>query len=121
MSKVDDAAWIVMDDPLPGDLASFPRGHERRNHMMFYPDECEPEPRAQRPPTTINRLPALDGKIVEVLGTLEPEHDEPRPGTPPDQDGFLGCPYCGFAQPSPFEKVGVYICGNCDRTVEVKE
>lgn len=42
LRRADAAAWVNMDDPLPGDLASFPRGDERRNHMMLYPDECEP-------------------------------------------------------------------------------
>src|ERR1700759_4757037 len=43
LRRIDSAAFGNMDDPLPEDLASFPEGDTRRNHMMFYPDECEPE------------------------------------------------------------------------------
>ena len=38
----DSGAWIEMDDPLPEKLASFEVGDSRRNHIIFYPDECEP-------------------------------------------------------------------------------
>jgi hypothetical protein len=107
----------------------------------------EPEhdpPREQRPSTIINRIPELKGKIVEVLGTLEPEHDTPRqaepstlieflatrkePATPEDILEFLNthhapaavltCPHCGWSMPAPFEKVDLFICAKCGRTVE---
>jgi hypothetical protein len=38
----DNGAWIEMDDPLPEELASFELGDNRRNHIIFYPEECEP-------------------------------------------------------------------------------
>ena len=37
----DDGAWIRFDEDLPDDLRSFPKGDDRQNHMMLWPDECE--------------------------------------------------------------------------------
>lgn len=61
-------------------------------------------------------IPLLRAQGFEV----DPEHDTPRQAKPPDEDGFLTCPYCGFAEPAPFAKVDLYICGNCGRTVETE-
>lgn len=44
LRRSDEAAWINMDDPIDSRFAEFPRGDARRNHQMFYPEECEPEP-----------------------------------------------------------------------------
>lgn len=44
LRRMDESAFVNMDDPLPGDLASFPEGDSRRNHILMYPDECSPEP-----------------------------------------------------------------------------
>lgn len=38
----DDSAWINMDECIPDELASFPDGDPRRNHIQFYPEQCEP-------------------------------------------------------------------------------
>jgi hypothetical protein len=38
----DNGAWINMDDPLDEKLTSFPARDPRRNHILMYPEECEP-------------------------------------------------------------------------------
>ena len=38
----DNGAWVNMDDPLPPDLRSFEIGDSRANHIILYPNECEP-------------------------------------------------------------------------------
>lgn len=41
----DDGAWVRMDDAIPDEIASFPASDKRRNHVLLYPHECEPEHR----------------------------------------------------------------------------
>jgi hypothetical protein len=40
----DNGAWIDMDEPLDENLTIFPAGDRRRNHILMYPEECEPIP-----------------------------------------------------------------------------
>ena len=45
----DEYAWVNMDHPLPEHLARFPVGDSRRNHIILWPDECQPITK-QEPP-----------------------------------------------------------------------
>jgi hypothetical protein len=59
------------------------------------------------------------GGLTYLVTLYEPAPPEPpRQATRDPRDGFLNCPYCGFSQPAPFEKVDLYICANCGRTVD---
>lgn len=37
----DDSAWVAMDEDIPEELARFPIGDARRNHVNLWPDECD--------------------------------------------------------------------------------
>jgi len=37
----DNGAWVEFDEKIPDAVASFSDNDPRRNHMLFYPDECE--------------------------------------------------------------------------------
>jgi hypothetical protein len=74
----------------------------------------EPErdtPRQAEPSTLIEFLatrkePATPEDILEFLNT----HHAPA--------AVLTCPHCGWSMPAPFEKVDLFICAKCGRTVE---
>jgi hypothetical protein len=63
-------------------------------------------------------LQAIGGLAYLVTLYEPPQYDTPRQATRDPFDGFLNCPYCGFSQPAPLEKVDLYICGACGRTVD---
>src|SRR5258708_2404795 len=37
----DDSAWVRMNEPLPDNLARFPKGDSRRDHILLFPEDCE--------------------------------------------------------------------------------
>lgn len=36
----DDSAWVAMDEAIPQELASFPLGDSRRDHINLFPYQC---------------------------------------------------------------------------------
>ena len=42
LRHADDMAFVDMDAPLPDDIARFPVGDDRRDHIKLWPDECAP-------------------------------------------------------------------------------
>jgi hypothetical protein len=73
--------------------------------------------------------PRIDRLIHRGRGLMEFRLAHETPPTPEEIVAFmdsrrdppaavLTCPHCGFSQPAPFEKVDLFICAKCGRTVE---
>jgi hypothetical protein len=64
----------------------------------------------------IEFLAALDreGFKVEAKFDISLHISAPQPPPAP----VLTCPYCGFSEPAPFERVDLRICAGCGRTVD---
>jgi hypothetical protein len=73
--------------------------------------------------------PRIDGLIDRGRGLMEFISASETPRTPEEIVAFmdsrrdpapliLTCPHCGWSTPAPFEKVDLYICANCGRTVD---
>jgi len=43
LRKGDTGAWVEMDLEVPSEHRKFPAGDARANHLLLFPEECEPE------------------------------------------------------------------------------